>query len=138
MDQEIICFLKSVFSDKEEIAKNIDYLLVTKPDMWNEELREHIIDSGYDGTFESILFNDVYWDNACTNIMIQYFWNNKIRNYQYTIDRHVIPNLFHDLLYNGHMSLSHNILYRIKYKWNDLFKEEIKTWTQTEHGFHPK
>ena len=139
LDEEIICFLKSVFSEKEEFAKHIDYLMSTKPDIWNEELRTHIIESGYDGIFESILLNDMFWDNVCTNMMVQYFWHNKIRHYEYTIvERQMIPNLFYDPSYNGHMSLQHNILYRIMHKWNDLFKEEIKMWAQLEFGFYCK
>jgi len=137
LDEEIICFLKSVFSDTEGFVKHIDYILEIKPDIWTWDLRNQIIQAGYDGTFESILFNDMLWDNLCINILVQYFWHNKIRNYQYTIvERRMIPNLFD--YYDRHMNLHQNILYCIQYKWDELFKEEIKTWAQMEFSISPK
>jgi len=52
----------------------------------------------------------------------------------------MIPNMIDNsgYMYDGHMSLQYNILCNIKYKWNELFKEEIRMWAQIEYGFCSK
>ena len=148
LNEEIICFIKSIFSDIEELERRLENMFqinLNQPhnsrnwtkDMWYEmwdELLDEMKQTGFDGTYHSITYNDVFWDNIITlmNISSSLSLYNKLLDHQFTVIRQdMVPILMPK--YNGRICLENNLLDYIEENWTTIFKEPIMEWFQMEY-----
>ena len=152
-NEEIVCFIKSIFSDIEELEKSLGIMFQSNnpndpphdsrnwtEQMWNEtwnELLNEMKQTGFDGTYHSITYNDIFWDNIIMLMNInsnsQLSLYNKLLDHQFTVIRQdMVPILMPK--YNGRLCLENNLLDYIEENWTTIFKELIKDWFQMEYS----
>ena len=153
LNEEIVCFIKSIFSDIEQLEKSLEIMFQNNEpsyphdsrnwteQMWNEtwnELLDELKQSGFDGTYHSITYNDIFWDNIITLMNINSNSNSqlslydKLLDHQFTVIRQdMVPILMPE--YNGRLCLENNLLDYIEENWTTVFKEPIMKLYQMEY-----
>ena len=95
----------------------------------------------FDGSFESIIFCDTFWENIILQIIRRRYLFIKIRSYDFTLiekTNEVVQTFLPPQIYFSFLHVEFNIIEYIIHYWHDRLKEPIKLWVQTEYGICPK
>lgn len=130
-DEQMILFAKIIFQQFDEIIASFKYVYEYSIIMEQLALQE------YDGTIQSVLYNDEFWD-VSTNNFIQrrfiYTWlikyNEKNDNVIYNIAVKMIPDTYNDRILSV---MNYSYRYFVS-RWDEHYKHEIRTWAETEFG----
>jgi len=131
---EIISFFQTIFQNIDEFEKEL-----VKLKRQNEDITELLAD--FDGSIESIIFCDTFWDNLILQIIRRRYFFIKIRSYDFTLiekTNEVIQTFLPPQIYFTFLHVEFNIIEYIIHYWNERLKEPVKLWVQTEYGICPK
>jgi len=131
LDEQIILFAKTLFQSFDEtiarFKKSVEYSFIL----------EELASQGYDGTIQSVLYNDDFWDVTTYNFIQRRIistcflkYNEKNDNIVYKIAVNIIPSMFNDSLFSV-MNYSYCVFIS---RWNKYYKHEIRTWAESEFG----
>ena len=128
---ELIDFMKSVFVDFDTFVVELN----------QTSLYEDLIEIGYEGTIESILYNEYFWDIIMSECVQFYIIFQRLIRYDFIIVEKTIEGLqpfmpndeFSDI-----QSVNINLWDYLIDQWTDIFKEPIREWTQITFGICPK
>ena len=121
-DEVMVAFAKTIFESFDEIIDEINYEIGWSA--FTDELT-HI---GYDGTFQSILYNEFFW-NELVIVFIQF---RKI--YQIKSFIKLMPHLY---CYNKLHIMNRSYDY-FQLMWSEKYRDETRNLVESEFGICPK
>lgn len=131
LDEGLFEFTKTIFTSFDEIIAENNHIL-----MYYE-----LINIGYDGTFQSIVNNDYFW-NILSYFFIRYqFIFTKMTRMDLTILEKIaksIDNLEIICRRDNLTYIIHSAHHYLVSNWSRKYKDEIQHWAKNEYGFMPK
>lgn len=131
LDEELIAFIKTQFVLFDENYHHIE-----------KKLGRMFTWLGYDGTFQSILFNEQFWN------MSSFFIQNHFIYYELSkVESDILEKFRENIVIvrnsdidNNYMDTLFVIFYTHTFMINcwDEYKDEIRTWAEEEFGICPK
>jgi len=132
LDEELIAFIKIQFTSFDENYHHIE-----------KKLDRAFTQMGYDGTFQSILFNEEFWKMSCLFIENNFILNKltkvesdaieKFRKNIVTVRNSNIDNNYMNVLFVAYYT--HNFMIN---RWDEYYRDEIRSWAESEFGICPK
>ena len=134
-DEVMVAFAKTIFESFDEIIDEINYEIGWSA--FTDELT-HI---GYDGTFQSILYNEFFW-NELVIVFIQFrkiyqkmiCYNTETNNVLIKSFIKLMPHLY---CYNKLHIMNRSYDY-FQLMWSEKYRDETRNLVESEFGICPK
>lgn len=127
LDEELVAFVKTIFASFDEIIAEANLY-------GNTPLYYELISIGYDGTIQSILYNEYFWNMLTFDFMKYHIIYIKMINSETNILSRTVDAMpfinRRDNIQNI-IGCAHHYLVS---KWYKKYKNEVQLWAENEFG----